>query len=146
MDADLNDLVDLLPHLLDLLRGSDVRELDVSDGDLQMRLHRSSANGEDELLVLESGEPEEGSVSEPPVVTINSSLVGTFYRAEQPGSAPLVADGSSVQTDTIVGIIEALTVLTEVEAGFDGTIIRVLATDGQPVEYGQPLFEVAPRG
>jgi acetyl-CoA carboxylase biotin carboxyl carrier protein len=73
-------------------------------------------------------------------------LVGTFYRAGKPGVPPLVTEGSQVEDDTVVGIIEALHELTDVEAGCRGIVSKVFATDGQPVEYGQPLFEVSQLG
>ena len=78
----------------------------------------------------------------PATVLVRASIVGTFYRAGKPGMAPLVSDGSHVQDSTVIGIIEALQVLTDVEAGCTGTVTAVLATDGQPVEYNQPLLEI----
>jgi acetyl-CoA carboxylase biotin carboxyl carrier protein len=73
---------------------------------------------------------------------VRASIVGTFYRAGKPGMAPLVSEGLHVQDSTVIGIIEALQVLTDVEAGNSGTVTSVLATDGQPVEYNQPLLEI----
>jgi len=58
------------------------------------------------------------------------------------GGSSLVGEGSHVEPDNVVGIIEALQVLTDVRSGVSGTVTRVLETDGHPVEYGQPLFEV----
>ncbi len=137
----LDALWEGLPRLLDVLQGSDVREIEVRDGGLELRLHRAMApDGEDWTFATDEAvvEPVQTATS----LTIVSGLVGTFYRAEHPGSGPLVSEGSYVQDDTIVGIIEALSVLTEVEAGCTGTVTRVFATDGSPVEYGQPLFQV----
>jgi acetyl-CoA carboxylase biotin carboxyl carrier protein len=70
-------------------------------------------------------------------------IVGTFYRADPPDGEPLVAEGSRVEDDTVVAIIDALQVPTPVEAGCAGVVTRVMASDGEAVEYGQPLFEVA---
>ncbi len=140
----LDDLWQRLPGLLDVLQSSDVRELQVRDGGIELRLHRAEiAAGEERQT--EAGEILGGEMSSslPSTVTITSTLVGTFYRADHPGSAPLVSEGSTVQEDTLVGIIEAMTVLTDVEAGCSGIVTRVFVTDGQPVEYGQPLFEVS---
>lgn len=94
--------------------------------------------GED-LLALPEAAP-----AEPRIQAITSPLVGTFYRAGKPGAPPLVDEGTWVEEDTVVGIVEALHVLTEVEAQCRGRIASVKATDGMPVQYGQPLFEVAP--
>jgi acetyl-CoA carboxylase biotin carboxyl carrier protein len=98
----------------------------------------SVAEAEIEEMELPSLEPEGLQVTAP--------LVGTFYSAANPGDPPYVGEGSVVEDHTVVGIIEALQVLTEVEAGCRGTVTAVLATDGQAVEYGQALFEVAPNG
>jgi acetyl-CoA carboxylase biotin carboxyl carrier protein len=88
-----------------------------------------------------------GDVSAGPVaVQIVAPMVGTFYRAAEPDSPPLAEEGTEVAETTIVGIIESLQVLNPVQAGHTGRVTRVLATDGQPVEYGQPIFEVTPSG
>lgn len=141
----LDDLWEHLPGLLTVLQSSDIRELHLCDGGIELRLHRADeVRGEDWLM--EELEVQERIIESlpPEVHTITSQLVGTFYRADHPGSAPLVSEGTAVQEDTIVGIIESLTVLTEVEAGCSGIVTKVFATDGQPVEYGQALFEVRP--
>jgi biotin carboxyl carrier protein len=143
MDETLDEVTERLSGLLDVLQGTDVQELEVTEGDVRVKLHRN---------VVQRAEQEVDPVvdvelaSEPPVVPVTAPLVGTFYRAGKPGMAPLVSEGSVVEDDTVVGIIEALQVLTEVEAGCSGQVVTVLATDGQPVEYGQRLFEVRTRG
>ena len=136
-------ITETLPRLLEVLQESDVRELELREGEVRVRLHRVPAR-EAEALVEALGETEPLPPLESQIVEVTSPLVGTFYRAGKPGTPPLVEEGSQVHPDTVVGIIEALHVLTEVEAGCAGTVTKVLATDGQPVEYGQPLFEVRP--
>jgi acetyl-CoA carboxylase biotin carboxyl carrier protein len=75
--------------------------------------------------------------------TINSPMVGTFYRSTAPGEKPLVNIGDSVGENSIVCIIEAMKVMNEIKPeGVRGTIARVLVEDGKPVQYGQPLFEL----
>lgn len=140
--SDLEDHLDkTLPAILDLLRGSDVRELEVQEGDFHVRLHRAVA--ESARWSEYAGETsQDSSAPEQELVRITSPLVGTFYRAGKPGMPPLASEGTRVEEDTIVGIVEALQVLTEVAAGVSGAVTEVLATDGQPVEYGQTLFEV----
>lgn len=131
-----------LPGILDALRGSDVLELELQEGDVRLRLRRRPLP-----CSLELAEPSvevEGELFPgPSVVEITAPLVGTFYRAAHPGESPLASEGSRVEEESVVGIIEALQVLTEVEAGCAGTVVSVLATDGQPVQYGQTLFQVA---
>jgi acetyl-CoA carboxylase biotin carboxyl carrier protein len=145
MDDPVHFVTEDLPRILDALRGSDVRELELADGEVQLRLRRSAP--------AEGSQPEQAEIDvlepislEPEMARVTAPLVGTFYSAANPGDPPYVGEGSTVDEHTVVGIIEALQVLTEVEAGFRGTIGAVLATDGQAVEYGQALFEVLPVG
>lgn len=74
--------------------------------------------------------------------TINSPMVGTFYRAASPGDKPFASIGDSVDENSNVCIIEAMKVMNEIKAELRGTIARVLVEDGKPVQYGQPLFEL----
>lgn len=74
--------------------------------------------------------------------TINSPMVGTFYRSSSPGEKAFVSVGDSVDEGTTVCIIEAMKVMNEIKAEARGTVARVLAEDGKPVQYGQPLFEL----
>ena len=73
---------------------------------------------------------------------VSSPMVGTFYRASSPGGKPLVEVGSSVKEGDAVCIIEAMKIMNEIEAGHAGTITKVLVENGQPVEFGQPLFVI----
>jgi acetyl-CoA carboxylase biotin carboxyl carrier protein len=138
-------LTDILPRLLRILQNSDVRELEVQEGDVRVRLHRSGADLSH--VPREVGVPAETPApAEPETAVVRASIVGTFYRAGKPGMAPLVSEGSRVEESTVIGIIEALQVLTDVEAECAGIVTAVLATDGQPVEYNQPLLEILPNG
>ncbi len=130
-----------LPALLRSVQGSDICELDVQDDGFRVRLRRGN-HIVDSPLPVRGEETEIAPIMSPATADIVASVVGTFYRAGHASVAPLVAEGSRVEDDTVVGIIEALQVLTEVEAGCTGLITTVLATDGQPVDYGQPLFTV----
>jgi len=78
------------------------------------------------------------------LVEIKSPIVGTFYAKPSPDSEPYVEAGSSVGSQTVVCIIEAMKVMNEIKAETSGTITDVLVTDGQAVEYGQVLFKVRP--
>lgn len=75
-----------------------------------------------------------------PAETIDSPLVGTFYRAASPESAPFVQVGDRVNPDTVLGIIEAMKVMNEIKAEKSGVIKEILIENGQPVEFGQPMF------
>ncbi|PSM53239.1 acetyl-CoA carboxylase, biotin carboxyl carrier protein [Campylobacter blaseri] len=74
--------------------------------------------------------------------TIDAPMVGTYYVAPTPGATPFVKIGQSVRKGEVIGIIEAMKIMNEIEAEFDCKIVKSLVEDGQPVEYGTPLFEV----
>jgi acetyl-CoA carboxylase biotin carboxyl carrier protein len=82
------------------------------------------------------------ATTEPVGPTINSPMVGTFYRAASPTDKPFISIGDSVDENSNVCIIEAMKVMNEIKAELRGTIARVLVEDGKPVQYGQPLFEL----
>jgi acetyl-CoA carboxylase biotin carboxyl carrier protein len=78
--------------------------------------------------------------------TVNSPMVGTFYRASSPGGKPLVEVGSTVKAGDPMCIIEAMKIMNEIEADVPGTVTKVLVENGQAVEFGQPLFIIDRRG
>ena len=82
------------------------------------------------------------AVEAKPAVTIDSPLVGSFYRAASPDAKPFVQIGDQVTPDTVIGIIEAMKVMNEIKAEKSGVIKEILVENGQPVEYGQPLFVI----
>jgi len=84
-----------------------------------------------------SEEPEEE-----PLHVIKSPLVGTFYRAPSPNSEPFVNTGDRVEPETVVCIIEAMKLMNNIQAEVSGVVAKVYAENGQPVEYGQPLFGI----
>ncbi len=89
-----------------------------------------------------AAEPASAAPSEAPTETIDSPLVGTFYRASSPDAAAFVKVGDRVSADTVVGIIEAMKVMNEIKAEKCGVIKDILVENGQPVEYGQPLIVI----
>ena len=76
------------------------------------------------------------------VETIDAPLVGTFYRAASPEAQAFVKVGDHIAPDTVIGIIEAMKVMNEIKAEKSGVIKEVLVENGQPVEFGQPLFVI----
>ena len=75
---------------------------------------------------------------------VESPLVGTFYTSASPEAPPYVQVGDTVTEDTIVCIVEAMKVMNEITAGFNGTITEIFVNNAEPVEYGQPLFTIKP--
>jgi acetyl-CoA carboxylase biotin carboxyl carrier protein len=76
--------------------------------------------------------------------TIEAPMLGTFYAAESPSHAPFIAVGDRVEPETVVCLIEVMKLMNHIQAGVSGTISEVLAASGTLVEFGQPLFAVAP--
>jgi len=73
---------------------------------------------------------------------IPSPIVGTFYRSASPNSDPFVKIGSNVEPDSVVCIIEAMKLMNEIQAETSGEVVKIYVENGQPVEYGQPLFGI----
>ena len=84
------------------------------------------------------------AVAEKPGKMITSPFVGTFYRAASPDSPNYVETGAVVKKGQVLCIIEAMKLMNEIEAEFDGKVAEILAENAQPVEYGQPLFRIEP--
>jgi acetyl-CoA carboxylase biotin carboxyl carrier protein len=102
--------------------------------------HRTPAEGS--AAVETSAAPEAKSGGN----EVKSPMVGTFYSAAEPGARPYVAVGSRVSKGQILCIIEAMKIMNEIESEVSGVVTEVLASDAQPVEYGQPLFRIDPNG
>ncbi|HEC1889104.1 acetyl-CoA carboxylase biotin carboxyl carrier protein [Campylobacter sp. US18a] len=92
------------------------------------------------VSVVNEAQPSQNAKSNKP--SINSPMVGTFYQAPSPGAAPFVKVGSTVKKGDTIAIIEAMKIMNEIEAEFDCRIAEILVADGQPVEFGMPLFAV----
>ncbi len=87
----------------------------------------------------------EPPLEEEPLHEVKSPIVGSFYGSSSPGSTPFVKAGDMVEVGQTLCIVEAMKLMNEIESDVAGEIIRVIVKDGQPVEYGQPLFAVRPR-
>lgn len=82
------------------------------------------------------------SAAEEPMFMIKSPIVGTFYRAPSPTADPFVKLGDHVEKDSVVCIIEAMKLMNEIQAETVGEVVKIFVENGQPVEYGQPLFGI----
>lgn len=105
----------------------------------------AAADGEKTVLAARPEMPEAsketGALNEGKLV--KSPLVGTFYAAPSEEAKPFVAVGDPVKKGQIVAIVEAMKLMNDIESEFDGTVVEVLAENGESVEYGQPLFRIA---
>ncbi|MBI1389481.1 MAG: acetyl-CoA carboxylase biotin carboxyl carrier protein [bacterium] len=81
-------------------------------------------------------------VEDDTVELVKAPMVGTFYRAPAPDAPPFIDTGDVVQKNTVVCILEAMKVMNEIKANAVGTVAQILVENGQPVEYGQPLFKI----
>ena len=141
-----------LKTLIDLVSESGVAELEITEGDDRVKIvNRVGAAPVAATAPAVIAAPVVAAASEsaaaPAVAedtrTINSPMVGTFYRAPSPGAKPFADVGQKVKAGDTVCIIEAMKLLNEIETEYDGVIKEILVENGQPVEFGQPLFVIA---
>jgi acetyl-CoA carboxylase biotin carboxyl carrier protein len=130
-------------EILRIIDESALDEIRVETEGLSLHVVRTGAAGPAEFPELDvdaAQVPDETGDT----VTIVAPMLGTFYRAPAPGAAPFVEVGSVVEPSTIVCIIEVMKMMNSVHAGVTGTIADVWVENGEPVEYGTPLFRVMP--
>ena len=148
-----------LKTLIELVEGSGIAELEISEAEERVRITRTVAAAQQlhpvaspqaaapapvaasVAAVAVAAEPVKTPAAEGHVV--KSPMVGTFYRSASPGSKPFVDVGQSVNSGDTLCIIEAMKLLNEIESDKTGTITAVLVENGQPVEFGQPLFVIS---
>ncbi len=150
-----------LKTLIDLVSESDIAELEVTEGDGKVRIVKSTAYPQNPQVMMMPQQmmPAQAPAAAAPVAPlpatptvetpvvpdgflVKSPMVGTFYRSSAPGSAPFVNIGSSVKEGETLCLIEAMKLLNEIEAEISGVITQILVENGQPIEYGQPLFVI----
>jgi acetyl-CoA carboxylase biotin carboxyl carrier protein len=139
-------------ELVELAVKHDLAELEVEQGGTRIRVVRERGVAAAAPARVDGGAPP-APVAVPAVeavgaanlVKIEAPMVGTFYRASAPDAAPFVQEGDVVKDGQVLCIIEAMKLMNEIEAKVAGRIARVLVENGQPVEFGQPLFLVDPR-
>ena len=140
--------------LIELLEESDLAEIEITEGDDSVRISRHSqapvpppapaqampvpampaATGGDAIPDAPAPQ-QDGS-------TINAPMVGTYYASPAPGAKPFVQVGSEVQVGDVICIIEAMKMMNQIEAEQAGRIVSVLVENGEPIEFGQPLFVI----
>ncbi|NCW77357.1 MAG: acetyl-CoA carboxylase biotin carboxyl carrier protein [Oxalobacteraceae bacterium] len=147
-----------LKTLIDLVAESGISELEVTEGESKVRIVKSATASHSQVVMMQQqpsapvaqapaavaapAVPAEAPVAAPAPVghVVKSPMVGTFYRASAPGAAAFVEIGSTVKQGETICIIEAMKLLNEIEADASGVIKEILVENGQPVEFGQPLF------
>ena len=143
-----------LKKLVELMNDNELVELEIEKEGLRVSLKKAAALApvQAPLAALPApvvapipaaGEPVPAGVAEVPgTKLIKSPMVGTFYRRPSPDADPYVDTGATVDAETVVCIVEAMMVNNEIKAELAGEIVELLAEDGQPVEYDEPLFRV----
>jgi acetyl-CoA carboxylase biotin carboxyl carrier protein len=150
-----------LKKLIDLVQESGIGEIEITEGEEKVRICRQAAGSPQVLMAaapmsmqMPMAAPvaaippaagpaaEAAKAVEPAGHTLKSPMVGTFYRAPSPGAPAFVEVGQSVTKGQTLCIIEAMKLLNEIESDATGTVKAVLVENGQPVEYGQPLFVI----
>lgn len=138
--------------LIELLQESDVAEIEIHEGEESVRISRNGPAAPAiyaapaMMAAPAAAAPAAAPAGSAPAAeelkghTVNSPMVGTFYRAPSPGSKPFVEIGQSVAVGDVLCIIEAMKILNQIESDRAGTVKRILVENGEPVEYNQPLF------
>ncbi|MES9968929.1 MAG: acetyl-CoA carboxylase biotin carboxyl carrier protein [Candidatus Thiodiazotropha sp.] len=145
--------------LIELLEESDVAEIEIHEGEESVRISRQSSipssiaipSMQPQAAVVPAAVPTAtapGTVAPEPQAaaeeiqghSVNSPMVGTFYRSPSPGSKPFVEEGQTVAVGDTLCIIEAMKILNQIESDKAGTVKKILVENGQPVEYNEPLF------
>ena len=145
--------LDDIRKLIDLMEERGLAELELKNRLGEVRLVRNGARPVQaaEPVASPSAAPVEAPASNPvapepvePGLAIRSPMVGTFYRAPNPGAEPYIEIGSVVEKGAVVCIIEAMKMMNEIQAEQRGRVTRVLVENAEPVEYEQPLFVLEP--
>ena len=149
-----------LKTLIDLVAESDIAELEVTEGESKVRIVKSSAMPQNQMVMMQPQGMQQhyapahapaaaapaaapvAVVAEPTGHVVKSPMVGTFYRSSAPGSPAFVEVGSAIKEGETLCIIEAMKLLNEIDSDVSGVVTKILVENGQPVEFGQPLFVI----
>jgi len=154
-----------LKKLIELVEESSIAELEITEGEEKVRISKSGSGVQNYAFMPQPMAAAMPSASQSAPATISganasaettdannksipdghivkSPMVGTFYRAASPGASPFVEVGQSVKVGDTLCIIEAMKLLNEIEADKNGVVKAILSENGQPVEYGEPLFVI----
>jgi acetyl-CoA carboxylase biotin carboxyl carrier protein len=157
-----------LKELIEFLKQQDIAEFELERGDVKVRIKRAvpSAAPETRFVAVPSAVPSVTDLVTPPITPqapplpaneraaeapeeglhqVRSPIVGTFYESPSPGAPPFVKLGDFVEAGQVLCIVEAMKLMNEIESDVAGEVVKTLATNGQPIEYGQELFLIRPK-
>jgi acetyl-CoA carboxylase biotin carboxyl carrier protein len=141
-----------LKKLIDLVEESGISELELTEGEEKVRISRTLMQAAPVTQYVSAASPSQSSAaSAAPVAApapapeeagqiVKSPMVGTFYRASSPDAKAFVDVGSNINSGETLCIIEAMKLLNEIESEYSGVVKKIFVENGQPVEYGEPLF------
>jgi acetyl-CoA carboxylase biotin carboxyl carrier protein len=154
-------------ELIDFLVEKDIAEFELERGDVKLRVKRGAeihhvtampaVQAMQQVPMVSAAAPvqhaaapahapsapaQPAAAPEEDLHMVKSPIVGTFYESPAPGAAAFVKPGDMVQAGQVLCIIEAMKLMNEIEADASGEIVKIIAGNGQPVEYGQPLFSI----
>jgi acetyl-CoA carboxylase biotin carboxyl carrier protein len=142
-----------LRRLIELMKEHDLSEIDLKEADRHVRIKRGGDVIATSSVPVMQAAPRPsaaaGAAAPQPaadagMLVIKSPMVGTFYKASGPDSAPFVKVGDRIGPEKTVCIVEAMKVFNEIPAGVSGQVVAILVENGAPVEFGQPLIKVDP--
>jgi acetyl-CoA carboxylase biotin carboxyl carrier protein len=142
-----------IKELIEIMKENDLVEVVIEHGDDKVSLKRACAQTSMTPMPFMPAMPQAAPAQAPSedaadaddgLIDIPSPIVGTFYEASTPDSTAYVEIGTHVSPSSVVCIIEAMKVMNEIKAEVSGTIVQILSSNGQAVEFGQPLFKVKP--
>lgn len=142
-----------LKTLIDLVQNSGISELEISEGEEKIRIAKHLAAAPATVMYGPAHAPQAApavapavappaAAAEPEGHVVTAPMVGTFYRSGSPGSPSFVEVGSAVKQGDPLCILEAMKLMNEIESDVAGTVKAILVENGQPVEFGQPLFVI----
>jgi len=148
-----------LKKLIELVEESGIAELEITEGEEKVRISKSPSGAQSQIISTLSAVPPAAAPAVPGTLpasaavpapanalpeghVVKSPMVGTFYRSSAPGANPFVEVGQTVKEGETLCIIEAMKLLNEIESDKSGVVKAVLVENGQPVEYGEPLFVI----
>jgi acetyl-CoA carboxylase biotin carboxyl carrier protein len=133
---------ELVKELTRLLEENDLSEIELQRGDQRVRVARGGGAAASAIAPATLSAPAKAAAADPakhPGV-VTSPMVGTAYRAAEPGGKPFVEEGAAVREGQTLLIVEAMKTMNAIPAPRSGTVVRILFEDAQPVEYGEPLM------
>jgi acetyl-CoA carboxylase biotin carboxyl carrier protein len=139
-----------IKELIKIFDESNISKIAIKNSEIEFSLEKNLATENIPVQVVQPQQPAvavsqeivEAKAEAKPSITLNSPMVGTFYSAPAPNAKPFINVGDTVSKGQTIGILEAMKIMNEWEADYNCKIVKMLVEDGQPVEYGTPIFEV----